>query len=108
MPVRDVEVELYFLRTEDGGRSAPAFSGYRPQFYYLGQDCDAQHEYPDVERVMPGDLVRAYLWFAAPAFHVGRVSEGMPFLIREGARTVAYGVVRKLVDLEESARRSRD
>jgi hypothetical protein len=73
---RDVEVELRFLTTAEGGRKVPAFPGYRPQFYYDGRDWDAVHEYPDVERVDPGDTVRAYLAFLSPHEHLGKLVPG--------------------------------
>lgn len=57
---KDIEVEITFLPTEAGGRKGPAFSGYRPQFYYDGHDWDAHQIYPDVEQASPGDTVRAY------------------------------------------------
>ena len=100
---RDIEVELTFLSTENGGRSKPAVTGYRPQFHYAGHDWDACHEYPDVEEVNPGDTVRAYFSFLSPAAHFGAVQPGMPFLVREGQRTVGYGVVTRLLGLESSA-----
>ncbi len=104
MPVpHDIEAEIYFLPPEHGGRSTAAFSDYRPQFYYEGRDWDAPHEYPDVEKVNPGEKVRAFLGFLSPQEHVGRVYPGMAFLVREGNRTVGYGVVKKIVDLEKSA-----
>jgi translation elongation factor EF-Tu-like GTPase len=84
----DVEVELTFLPTEHGGRKGPAFSNYRPQFYYAGHDWDALHEYPDVAQVNPGDTVRAYLTFLSPDEHLGRIKPGMAFLVREGQKIV--------------------
>ena len=57
---RDIEVTLTLLPTEHGGRSGPAFSGYRPQFYYSGHDWDAVHEYPDTGSVNPGDTVKRW------------------------------------------------
>ena len=104
---RDVEEDNTFLPTEHGGRRGPARSGYRAQFYYGGRDWDAQHEYPDVSQVSPGERVRAYLTFLAPDQHVGKVMPGMPFLIREGQRVVGYGCVRRILDLEKSAAASR-
>jgi len=92
---RDIEAEIYFLTTEEGGRKGPAFNDYRPQFYYNGHDWDAPHEYPDVQQVNPGDTVRAYLAFLSPHEHVGKVHVGMEFLIREGTRTVGKGKVTK-------------
>ena len=97
---------LTFMPTEHGGRSGPAFSGYRPQFYYFGHDWDGVHEYPDVASVNPGDTVRAFVTFLSPREHLGKLQPGMAFLIREGQRVVGYGVVTRLVDLEASARRA--
>ena len=108
MPVpKDIEAEIYFLTAEEGGRSTPAFTGYRPQFYYDEQDWDASHIYPDVEVANPGETVRAYLGFVSPQEHFGKVHVGMEFLIREGARTVGKGVVTKIVELEQSASRAK-
>jgi translation elongation factor EF-Tu-like GTPase len=104
---RHIEVEVHYLRAEHGGRSLPCTTGYRPQFFYDGKDGDAEHEYPDVEQVDPGESARAFLTFLSPQQHVGRVHPGMPFLVREGNRVVGYGVVRSLPNLERSAREAR-
>ena len=101
--LKDIEAEITFLPTKDGGRSRPVFDNYRPQFYYAGGDWDAPHEYPDVEQVNPGDTVRAYLCFLSPHAHLGKIYPGMAFLIREGPRIVGYGSVLKIMDLERSA-----
>src|SRR5205807_8066428 len=101
----DIEAEVTFVPTEQGGRKTPAFSGYRPQFYYDGHDWDADQEYPDVESVAPGQTVRALLRFLSPDLQVGRVHPGMEFQVREGARVVAHGRVKKILHLEESAQR---
>jgi len=86
----------------------PAFSGYRPQFYYEGQDWDAEHEYPDANSVVPGQTVRAFLRFFSPDKHLGRVHVGMEFQIRDGARVVGHGHITKVMNLEDSAKRVRD
>jgi translation elongation factor EF-Tu-like GTPase len=104
----DAEAILTFLPTEHGGRRGPAFSNYRPQFYYDGGDWDAHHTYPDVERVNPGDTVRVILSFLSPDQHIGRLRVGSPFLIREGQRIVGYGAITKLIELETSAMRARE
>jgi elongation factor Tu len=101
---RDIEVEMTFLPTEHGGRKGPAVSGYRPQFYYDGRDWDASHEYVEVERVFPGQTVRAYLTFASPQAHIGKLRPGQAFLIREGNKAVAYGAVVRVLDLERPGR----
>jgi translation elongation factor EF-Tu-like GTPase len=96
-----IEGLVEFLPTEAGGRKGPAFSGYRPQFYYACHDWDARQEYPEVQQVNPGDTVRVIFTFVSPAEHWGKLYVGMPFLIREGARTVAYGQVTKILEALE-------
>jgi elongation factor Tu len=94
-----IEAEITLLPTERGGRSGPAASGYRPQFYYGCDDWDAVQTYLGVDLVWPGETVRAQISFLNPEAHQGRVFEGMPFLIREGNRVVGYGRVTRLLAL---------
>jgi elongation factor Tu len=103
----DIEAEITFVPTEQGGRATPAFSGYRPQFCYDDRDWDADQEYPDVDCVLPGQTVRALLRFLSPDMHIGRLHTGMEFQVREGARVVARGRVTKILHLAESAERVR-
>ena len=100
----DIEATVTFLPTEHGGRQGYALSGYRPQFYYDGHDWDAAYHFADVERVEPGQTVRALLQFISPDAHVGKLKPGSAFLVREGQRIVGYGAVTKILSLEESAR----
>jgi translation elongation factor EF-Tu-like GTPase len=92
----DIEAEVTFLPTEHGGRPGPAASGYRPQFYYAGEDWDDVQTYPGVEWVRPGETVPDGITSLNLESHRGRVFEGMPFLIREGNRDVRYGRVTRL------------
>ncbi|MFT5702670.1 MAG: translation elongation factor EF-Tu-like GTPase [Rickettsiales bacterium] len=103
---KDIEAEIYFLTSKEGGRSSPACDGYRPQFYYNNHDWDARHLYPDVEKVNPGDTVRTYLGFMSPQEHFGKVYVGMEFLVREGSRIVGKGKITKVLELEKSAKNS--
>jgi elongation factor Tu len=93
------EAEITLLPTEHGGRSAPVTSGYRPQFYYAGDDWDAEHTFSGVDAVRPGEIVRTRISFLNPEAHRGHVFEGMPFLLREGNRVVGYGRVTRLLAL---------
>jgi elongation factor Tu len=99
----DVEVDVYFLPTDDGGKSNPVFSGYRPQFYFAYEHFAADFRFPDSSLVEPGRRARAEVRFAAPSYLAGRLGLASPFLVREGARIVAYGAVTRLVDLPASA-----
>jgi translation elongation factor EF-Tu-like GTPase len=99
----DIEVQLTFVTTEQGGRRTPARSGYRPQFHYGGMDWDAVHTYPDTELVHPGQTVRAFLTFLSPEQHVGKLWPGMTFQCREGQRVIANGVVVKILELQHGS-----
>jgi len=104
---KDIEVEIEFLRKEQGGRETPACTGYRSQFFYNGNDWDAVHEYIGTETVTPGERVKAYVAFLSPQEHEGNVYPSMPFLIREGNRVVGFGTVLNIIDLPKSAERIR-
>ncbi len=93
-----LETEITFVPTAEGGRSTPAFSGFRPQFFYAGRDWDAEHEYVGVDRVNPGDTVIALLRFPNPHNHVGKFTDGMEFLIRDGPRTIGRGKILRVSD----------
>jgi len=86
MPARDVEAEVTFLPTGQGGRKGFALSGYHPQFYFECEDYDAIHENPDVQQAQTGETARAFLTFLHPELLIARLSPGKPFLIREGQR----------------------
>jgi len=105
---KDIEVQIEFLRHEQGGRETPAFSGYRPQFFYYGNNWDAVHEFIGTETVEPGDIVNAYIAFLSPQEHEGKVYPSMPFLVREGGRTIGFGTVIRIIDLPESAAKMRE
>lgn len=63
----DVEAEVTFLSTEEGGRKTPIVSGYRPN-HLIKPDylTSGQHEYLDVNQVFPGQTVCANIWFITP------------------------------------------
>src|SRR4051812_20239278 len=107
-PPRDVEVELEEIDAEHGGRQSQLWNDSRPQFFYLGHDWDCRVEI--ISRQTPESRVgvRAYLSFISPDEHELRLRVGSPFLLREGHKTIAFGIVTAIVDLLESARRARD
>jgi translation elongation factor EF-Tu-like GTPase len=105
---KDIEVQIEFLRSEHGGRKTAAFSGYRPQFFYNGQDWDAVHNYIGTETAEPGQRVKANLAFMSPQAHEGNIYPSMPFLVREGNRVIGFGSVTKIIELPQSASRMRE
>ena len=87
--------EVYVLTKEEGGRHTPFFSGYRPQFYFRTTDVTGVIKLQEgVEMAMPGDNVRMEIELITPI----AMDEGLRFAIREGGRTVASGVVAKILE----------
>ncbi|HAH45422.1 hypothetical protein [Gimesia sp.] len=102
MIFREIEVEIRYLTTEEGGRQNGVFNGYRGQFHYNGGDYDGAQFFPELpEGVLLelGITVRAFVRFPQKRwdeFHSKNIRVGMEFLIREGARVVGEGTVKKL------------
>lgn len=96
----DIEADISYDRTEDGGREIPALSGYRPthDFGMGGMLNDAAHEYVDCESVLPGQTARARMWFLVPDYQIGRLYPGMEFTVQEGSRVVGRGCVTEVIN----------
>ncbi|MCM3874415.1 MAG: hypothetical protein ND895_27305 [Pyrinomonadaceae bacterium] len=99
----DIEVEITFLKTDEGGRRGYAVSGYRPQFFYHGEDHDAVQEFVDRERVYPGGTVTAQLQLLHPELLFDQIRVNETFEIREGFRTVGHGKITRILKLSENA-----
>lgn len=53
---RNFEAEVYVLKADEGGRSKPFFTGYRPQCFIRTADTAVDVTLPDdVQMAMPGD-----------------------------------------------------
>lgn len=92
---RNFEGEIYVLKADEGGRSKPFFTGYRPQCFIRTADCAVDVTLPDnCEMAMPGDnlTVKMKLNYPLP------ILVGQRFAVREGGRTVAAGVINKLLE----------
>jgi len=95
---RNFEGEVYVLKADEGGRSKPFFTGYRPQCFIRTADCAVDVTLPEnVEMAMPGDNLTIGMKLNYPL----PILTGQRFAVREGGRTVAAGVITKL--LEDSA-----
>ena len=94
-PHTKFEAEVYVLSKEEGGRHTPFFDGYRPQFYLRTTDVTGSIELEEgVEMVMPGDNAK----FTIELITSVAMEEGLRFAVREGGRTVASGVVSKIIE----------
>lgn len=92
-PHMDFEGDVYILTKEEGGRSTPFMSGYRPQFYFRTTDVTGAIKLPEgVSMCMPGDHVKISVELISPI----AMEQNVRFAIREGGRTVGSGVVTKI------------
>jgi elongation factor Tu len=92
-PHTKFEAEIYCLSKDEGGRSTPFFSGYRPQFYFRTTDVTGTVQLIGAEMCMPGDNVRINVELGKPI----AMDDGVRFAIREGGKTVGSGVVTKIL-----------
>ena len=82
--------QVYVLTKDEGGRHTPFFNNYRPQFYFRTTDVTGIISLPEgTEMCMPGDNVDMNVELITPI----AIETGLRFAIREGGRTVGYGVV---------------
>lgn len=93
-PHQEFECQAYILTKEEGGRSTPFFSGYKPQFYIRTADVTGEIILPEgMEMVMPGDTVNFKVKLIVPV----AIEEQQRFAIREGGKTIGAGVVTKII-----------
>ncbi len=93
-PHTDFEAEIYVLSKDEGGRHTPFTKGYKPQFYIRTTDVTGSVELPEGrEMVMPGDTVTFKVSLIVPV----AMEDGLRFAVREGGKTVASGVVTKII-----------
>ncbi|OJJ49841.1 hypothetical protein ASPZODRAFT_128378 [Penicilliopsis zonata CBS 506.65] len=89
-------VSMYVLTEAEGGRSKGFGANYRPQLYIRTADESADFTFPDGSRdrrVMPGDNVEMVLKTHRPI----AAEAGQRFNIREGGRTVATGLITRVL-----------
>ncbi|PYH46339.1 translation elongation factor Tu [Aspergillus saccharolyticus JOP 1030-1] len=90
-------VSMYVLTEAEGGRRAGFGVQYRPQLYIRTADEAAEFSFPDgdnTRRIMPGDNVEVIVKTLRPL----AAEAGQRFNVREGGRTVATGLVTRVLD----------
>jgi len=93
-PHTKFDAEVYVLSKEEGGRTTPFSSGYRPQFYFRTTDVTGNVELPSgIDVVRPGENITMTVELIAPI----AMEQGSKFAIREGGRTVGAGTVTKVI-----------
>ncbi len=96
---RNFDAQLYILKPEEGGRSKPFVTGYRPQCFIRTADVASDIKLPEnMAMAMPGDNFTCSLKLTFPL----PLQQGLRFALREGGKTVAAGVITNLKeDTEE-------
>jgi len=93
-PHTDFEAEIYTLSKDEGGRHTPFFAGYKPQFYIRTTDVTGDVILAEgTEMIMPGDTAKITVKLIVPI----ALEEKQRFAIREGGKTVASGIVIKII-----------
>ena len=91
--------QLYILKPEEGGRNKPFLTGYRPQCFMRTADVAVDITLPDkMQMAMPGDSFECHMKLNYPL----PLQEKLRFALREGGKTVAAGVVTKLLEDSEA------
>ena len=92
-------VSMYVLSKEEGGRHTGFGENYRPQVYVRSADESCALTFPegtedrDSKMVMPGDNIEMVATLNAPI----AIEAGQRLTIREGGRTVATGLVTRII-----------
>jgi elongation factor Tu len=91
-------LSLYVLKKDEGGRHTPFGDNYRPQLYVRSADESCALSFPegvDVNTmVMPGDNIEMIAKTHMPL----AIEQGQQVTLREGGRTVATGIVTRLIN----------
>ena len=92
--------KLYFLTTEEGGRSEITDEIYRPLFKLKdGLDLtSADQKFIGKDRVKPGDTIQSEMRIIWKDPYVGALSKGAEFVLREGSQVVATGKILKVLN----------
>jgi elongation factor Tu len=87
--------QIYVLTKEEGGRTTPFFSGYRPQFYFRTTDVTGTVKLlGGAEMCMPGDNVEVEVDLMGKPV---AMEKGVRFAVREGGKTIGSGAVTEII-----------
>lgn len=91
---------LKYRTTEEGGRSTPAKSGYRPtiKFTFDKMLTSGMQTFLNKVEVHPGDTVEASIKILSEPHFRGRLEEGMEFIFTEGNRIIGTGIIQKIIN----------
>ena len=92
------EGEIYMLTEDEGGRKKPFFTGFQPQAFFRTADVAVKATLPENKKMaVGGDYFTGKFKLIKPL----PIYEGSRFALREGGKTVAAGVVSKVLPTEK-------
>ena len=92
------EAQIYVLTEEEGGRKKPFFTGFQPVCFVRTADVASTVMLPPEKKMaVCGDHLTVKMKLKLPV----QVYEGCRFALRDGSKTVAAGVISKLLPDEE-------
>jgi len=95
VPYKKFRAKVYALTQDEGGRSKPFTTNYKPQFFIRTANVTGTVTVEPADRmVMPGDSVEMDVELQIPS----AVHNGMNVIIREGQITVGRGVITKIYE----------
>lgn len=98
LPAPELEVEVYFLNTKEGGRKHNIPLNYRSgTFFYDGDHFIALYQFINNTKGILGESSDLLVQFISSEFHMGKFYEGKEFLIIEGSKTVGKGKIKKVL-----------
>jgi len=97
LPNPELEAEIYYLTSKEGGRKSAVRSGYRGQFHYDGKCFDAGQEFINKDICEPGETVKVFIQTLSPNNHIGKFFVGKEFEIREGITIVGKGNITMVI-----------
>ncbi|MGK5543441.1 GTP-binding protein [Streptomyces sp. URMC 127] len=89
VPRRRFAADLRLLGADEGGRHTPVFSGYRPQFHLRTAGVPGTLHLGGPGVALPGETLTASVALDRDV----PLEAGLPFVVREGGRTVGTGTV---------------
>ena len=88
----DFAALISVIPSDSGGRQSGFTSGYRPQLFIDGNDCDVEILL-DVDHLDPGDSGIVYGRHFRPELNLRQLTVGTAVLLREGSCTIGYGTL---------------
>ena len=92
----EIVARVYILKTEQGGRASPVFSGYRPNLCFDEIFTDCAVLLKDQERLSPGDEGTIILRLLHPENVRKYLKPNQQFSLNEGLRKIATGEILKV------------